>query len=929
VSAYGIQIKANEHWRKIIGPFLIYGNGGDSPDALWKDALSRAEREKKAWPYAWAEAPGYEHAAQRGKVSGRLLVKDPQAPKASASGAWVGLAHPPYEAIFDKGGPIRIDWQTDGKHYQYWAQADSEGRFTIPNARPGTYTLYAFTEGVLGDFRRAEVRVEAGKTNALGDLSWIPLRYGKQLWEIGVPDRSAAEFRHGDHYWQWGLYNLYPKEFPHGVDYVIGKSDWKRDWNYAQPPIPDGKGGWTKSTWRIRFNLDRAAEGTATLRLALCGTRGGPVDVVVNGQAIGSTGELPESGVMHRDGIRGVEIERNLQFDASILKAGENVIELTKQARNWTDGVLYDYLRLEVQEKNPARKEADASESVDEARAIVSKYIGVYTHPPSTVGSLDPSIHAYRIPDGPLLGNGDIAVAVGGTDSEQTFYLSKSDLSHSMRGLGGLTLSFSGPAAHKENYRQEQDLYRAEVRSVLPLKEATIKMRSWTADEGNILATDLSTVEGVPVEVDLKLWSHTTSLKTQAGIADDLLWSTRETNTTMGTDRRPFSSKVAMTTRILGAKPAYTTNGKNSSSARFTVPAGKTVRIVTVVAGGYHAENPIQKAKELAASLTDRKIEDLHAAHREWWKKYWSKSTIVINDDLLEKFYYGALYVLGCSSRAGNVPPGLAGPWHLNGPICWSNKYTLDYNFEAVWWGVYASNRPELAMPYYDVILMLIPEGRRLARENGTKGILFGVNAHAWGGFTDTRTLNMKGNASLAALNFMMHYHYTHDEKFLVEKAWPLLKELAEFWEDNLVRDDAAKRWSIRDSGAREGQKDTNPVTDLGYVHALFKFLLETCDALEGKRSGGDVILITEAQKTKWRSYVADLSPYPTMVFHEKKVFKEAENRSKMSLGGPGDNSDVLGHVFPAETLSLSSDPELLQIARNTVAALNPDKGKA
>ena len=144
----------------------------------------------------------------------------------------------------------------------------------------------------------------------------------------------------------------------------------------------------------------------------------------------------------------------------------------------------------------------------------------------------------------------------------------------------------------------------------------------------------------------------------------------------------------------------------------------------------------------------------------------------------MEKFYYGALYVLGCSSREGCVAPGLAGPWHLNGPICWSNKYTLDYNFESVWWGVYSSNRPELAMPYYDVILKLIPEGRRLAKEHGTKGVLFGVNAHAWGGFTDTRTLNMKGNASLAALNFIMHYQSTRDEKFLLDKAWPLLKEL-------------------------------------------------------------------------------------------------------------------------------------------------------
>ena len=69
--------------------------------------------------------------------------------------------------------------------------------------------------------------------------------------------------------------------------------------------------------------------------------------------------------------------------------------------------------------------------------------------------------------------------------------------------------------------------------------------------------------------------------------------------------------------------------------------------------------------------------------------------------------------------------------------------------------------------------------------------------------------------------------------------------------------------------------------------------------------------------------------PIPTIVFQGKTVFKEAENRTRMCLGGPGDNSDVLGHVFPGEAISLGSDPELLQIAQNTVAALNPEDGQS
>jgi rhamnogalacturonan endolyase len=42
--------------------------------------------------------------------------------------------------------------------------------------------------------------------------------------------------------------------------------------------------------------------------------------------------------------------ERTVPFDATLLKAGTNVLKLTNTGRNWTEGVLYDYLRLELDE---------------------------------------------------------------------------------------------------------------------------------------------------------------------------------------------------------------------------------------------------------------------------------------------------------------------------------------------------------------------------------------------------------------------------------------------------------------------------------------------------------------------------------------------------------------------------------------------------
>ena len=40
--------------------------------------------------------------------------------------------------------------------------------------------------------------------------------------------------------------------------------------------------------------------------------------------------------------------EQTLKFDAALLKAGENQMQLTVPAGEVTSGVVYDYLRLEL-----------------------------------------------------------------------------------------------------------------------------------------------------------------------------------------------------------------------------------------------------------------------------------------------------------------------------------------------------------------------------------------------------------------------------------------------------------------------------------------------------------------------------------------------------------------------------------------------------
>ena len=337
-------IQAGEAWTKVIGPFLIYCNTGPTPEALWKDALGAAARETQAWPYDWVQGVDYPRKAQRGSLSGRLILNDPMAPQARMSNVLVGLSAPESVTGEARRGPAAVDWQRDAKHYQFWVRADTEGRFAIPNIRPGSYTLHAIASGVLGEYSKTNVTIAAGQEAALGQLDWKPVRFGPQLWEIGIPDRTAAEFRHGDHYWQWGLYLKYPEEFPNDVNFIIGQSDWRRDWNYAQCPRPDRPNG---TPWTVSFTLSEVPRGRAILRLALAGNSARHIDVSVNDHPAGSTGPLEDTAVIRRDGIQGVWIERAVAFDATLLAAGTNRLTLTLPPGNPYSGVEYDYLRLE------------------------------------------------------------------------------------------------------------------------------------------------------------------------------------------------------------------------------------------------------------------------------------------------------------------------------------------------------------------------------------------------------------------------------------------------------------------------------------------------------------------------------------------------------------------------------------------------------
>jgi len=394
----------------------------DNATDLWQDALRQAKVEQASWPYDWVNGVDYPHKDGRGTVTGQLVLNDPQAATTQLPHLTIGLAHPDYLSTpgrrpgprpgfggtngfrggfggtngpagarrgggggFGRGGGNGlVDWAHDAKYYEFWADGNADGTFTIPNVRPGAYTLHAFADGVLGEFAATNITVTAGQSLDLGKLDWKPVRYGRQVWEIGYPNRTADKFYKGDgsNYWLWGWPLRYGDLYPNDLTYTIGQSDYHRDWFFEEvphalsdawknPDAPDPlnqRFGWVKiqggntwseigrgrdTTWTIKFKLNEAAKGQAALRVALAGADGGGGLIVgVNGQPAGTLHPVATNALRYNTN-KSVWQELTLKFDAALLKSGDNTLTLTVPAGDVTSGVVYDYLRLELNEDAP------------------------------------------------------------------------------------------------------------------------------------------------------------------------------------------------------------------------------------------------------------------------------------------------------------------------------------------------------------------------------------------------------------------------------------------------------------------------------------------------------------------------------------------------------------------------------------------------
>lgn len=524
-------------------------------------------------------------------------------------------------------------------------------------------------------------------------------------------------------------------------------------------------------------------------------------------------------------------------------------------------------------------------------------------------------------------------------------------------------------------FYEKQDILNAEIQTRQELAGTPAEMKTWLSADKNIMVTELKSngSEDAAFQVDTWASANDKANKPVTAANDDTsVTITRCTKNTAPDNDNAHVSQAALSTKIIGADDVVTfsNDADGKGNLKFTLRAGETVYIATAIGGGGRtchndgvtmwdgAADPIPEAQGLLAEVPDvNAVAELNNARQDWWRGFWSDSYIDLGTEdeklhKVQKYYYGAQYLLGSASKEGELAPGLYGIWHTTDNARWSSDYHLNYNFISTFYGTNSSNRPELALSGVHALLDYVPEGQRRAASteelrrinksfvdekvakgdidavNGIEGaVLFPVGIAPWGMTTDNVYLNEALDAAYNSYLMTQYYDYTRDTEFLENGVYDYMKQAVTFYEAWLEKEDSDRNEDgyeyVLYAGFNEGSWAKNPAVELAALKNTIKHLIQFSEDL-----GRD-----EDKRADWVDIYEHLGDQPTTVVNGKSVLALGE---KQQSGGswadlpspiPGDGNAIpLDAMVPGNVYNYFSSPEDLQIVRDTISVFS-DRG--
>lgn len=268
-------------------------------------------------------------------------------------------------------------------------------------------------------------------------------------------------------------------------------------------------------------------------------------------------------------------------------------------------------------------------------------------------------------------------------------------------------------------------------------------------------------------------------------------------------------------------------------------------------------------------------------------------------------FQYGR-YLLISSSRKGGLPANLQGLWNNTNNPPWRSDYHSNINIQMNYWPAEPTNLAESNVPYLDYINSM----REVKKENtqkeypGVRGWTVKTENNIFGG--ESFLWNTPGSAWYAQA-LWDHYAFNQDKTYLKTFAYPILKEISEFWDDHLKRRADGSIVAPNGWSPEHGPTEDGVSYDQQIVYDLFTNYMEAADSLK--------------IDADYRNHIAKLRDG----LLKPKIGKWGQLQEwEADKDDPKDKHRHASHLFalhPGRQISINKTPELARAAEVSLTA--------
>ena len=381
--------------------------------------------------------------------------------------------------------------------------------------------------------------------------------------------------------------------------------------------------------------------------------------------------------------------------------------------------------------------------------------------------------------------------------------------------LGDLWLDFDSLPAEVSAYRLELDLDQAVVSTRFTAAGATWTREVFSSAPHNVIAVRIECTQPFACTVRLDRPAHS---ETKTLGADRLVMTGAARPVAPTTDPATQERQVGVAFRA--DVKAVVEGGKvHAAGSTLRIENARAVTLLITAATDFRDRDSAGMAAACARNLRAASAvsyAQLRAAHVADYRRYARRCELQLVDGsdplrdlatdkrmmrvkngeedagLIATYFHFGRYMLISSSRPGTLPANLQGIWNESLDPPWGSKFTVNINTEMNYWMAENANLADLHPQLFDLLDSTRAFGSQTAKKYfNARGFLINHNTDLWGDSIPVDHVQAgiwPMGAAWIALHLFSHYAFSLDKAFLAERAYPRLKQIAEFFLDYLVQ---------------------------------------------------------------------------------------------------------------------------------------------